>query len=191
MNAAMRVLVRALMLTLLVPAALAGPGHDHGDGGHDHGEDAAAASGGSASPRFAAQSELFEAVGVLQGGELSVFVDRYDDNAPVVDATVELESGEFKASGTLHEDHGDYSFPGAPFEKPGRYPIVLTITAGEDVDLLAGILVVPAPETAHEGWLASIAALARYAGIAVALVGIALLAAFVVRRRRRGVAAGI
>ena len=101
------------------------------------------------------------------------------------------KSGEFKATGKLHEDHGDYSFPGAPFEKPGRYPIVLTITAGEDVDLLAGNLVVAEPEAAHDGWLASMVGLARYAGIAVALVGVALLAAFVVRRRRRGAAAGI
>jgi hypothetical protein len=190
MNPFVSALARALLLTTLAPVALAGPGHDHGDGGHDHGEEAAP-TGGSASPRFAVQSELFEAVGVLQGGELSVFIDRYADNAPVLDATVELESGEFKATGKLHEDHGDYSFPGAPFEKPGRYPIVLTITAGEDVDLLAGNLVVAEPEAAHDGWLASMAGLARYAGIAVALVGVALLAAFVVRRRRRGAAAGI
>lgn len=191
MNAFLRALCALLLLTTLAPAAPAGPGHDHGDGSHDHGEEAAASSGGSGSPRFVVQSELFEVVGILKGGELSVFVDRYADNAPVLDATVELESGEFKATGKFRQDEGDYAFAGAPFDKPGRYPIVLTITAGEDVDLLAGNLVVPEPEAAHDGWLASLAGLTQYVVAAVAVVGAALLVAWVVRRRRRAATAGV
>ena len=190
MNDFVHALVRVLLLTLVTPVALAGPGHDHGDGGHDHGE-APMPSGGSASPRFAVQSELFEAVGVLQGGELSVFIDRYADNAPVLDAVVELESGDFKATGTLHKDHGDYSFSGAAFARPGRYPIVLTVTAGGDVDLLAGNLVVPEPETAHDGWRSGLAGAARYAVAAVVAAAALLLAAVIVRRRRRAETVGV
>lgn len=189
MKAYLRVLTGMLLLLTNAPLAVAGPGHDHGDGGHDHGEDAAPT--GSSSPRFAVQTDLFEAVGVLQGGELSVFVDRYADNSPVLDATVELESGEFKATGKLHEDRGDYSFPGAPFEKPGRYPIVLTVTAGDDVDLLAGNLVVPEPEADHGGWLAGLEGTARNVVGGVALLVIALVAGAVIRRRRSAPLGGV
>lgn len=183
MTALLRILTRALLLSTIAPVALAGPGHDHGDGGHDHGE-AATSDAGSGSPRFAVQSELFEAVGVLQGGELSVFVDRYADNAPVLDATVELESGTFKATGKPQEDHGDYSFDAAAFAAPGRYPIVLTIAAGDDVDLLAGNLVVPEPEAEHGGWFAALAGSGRYVLAGAAILAIAVVAAAAVRRRR-------
>lgn len=191
MTAYLRVLTGLLFLMTNAPLALAGPGpgHDHGDGGHDHGEDAAPT--GSSSPRFAVQTDLFEAVGVLQGGELSVFVDRYADNAPVLDATVELESGKFKATGKLHEVHGAYSFPGAPFEKPGRYPIVLTVTAGDDVDLLAGNLVVPQPEAGHGGWLAGWRGTARFVVAGVAVLSIAFVVGAVIRRRRAAALGGV
>ena len=99
--------------------------------GHDHGE-AAAASSGIASPRFTAHSDLFEAVGLLRSDELSITIDRYASNEPVLKAKVEVESGSYKAVATFHDDHGDYSLPSAAFKEPGTYAIVLTVTVGED-----------------------------------------------------------
>ncbi len=63
--------------------AVAGPGHDHGD--------AAPAATGSALPRFAAVSETFELVGVLDGKQVTLYLDRFADNAPVRGAKIELE----------------------------------------------------------------------------------------------------
>ncbi len=123
-----------LIATLLTPA-WAGPGHDHGD--------APAAAAGASTPRVTAHSDLFEAVGVLLTDELSITLDRYATNEPVLRAKVELESGSFKAIAEFHADHGDFSIPSAAFKKPGTYAIVLTITAGDQTDLLAGELVVP------------------------------------------------
>lgn len=167
----------ALALALIAPAlpALAGPGHDHGD--------APATAGGPALPRFVAHSDLFEAVGVLSDSELSILVDRYDSNAPVLGARVELESGGTKATAAFHADHGDYSAPGAPFQKPGTYAITLTITAGEETDLLVGELVVPDPHatTSDAGetrtWL-------RWANGLAALLGLAVITVAVRRRLR-------
>lgn len=132
-----------MIVAIASGTAAASPGHDHS---HDEAPQAAT---GPASPRFEAQSDLFEVVGVLGDSELSVFVDRYDDNAPVLKAKVELESGVTKALGQFHEDHGDYSFAAASFKKPGNHAITLTIADGDDVDILAGNLVVPETSVSH------------------------------------------
>ena len=133
-----------LFLIVVFQPSWAGPGDDHGN--------APATSTGVSMPRFTAHSDLFEAVGVLSANELSITLDRYSTNDPVLKAKVELESGDFKAIAEFHADHGDYSLPSAAFKKPGTYAIVLTVTAGEQTDLLTGELVVPDPEAqpAHD-----------------------------------------
>ena len=129
------VLIALVILLMTALTAWAGPGHDHGD------EPAAAA--GTGSPRFTAHSDLFEAVGVLTADELAITLDRYATNEPVLKATIELEAGSYKAVATFHNEHGDFSIPATAFKKPGTYAIVLTVTAGEQTDLLTGELVVP------------------------------------------------
>jgi hypothetical protein len=152
--------------------ALASPGHDHS---HDEAPQLAA---GPVLPRFEAHSDLFEVVGVLHSDELSVFVDRFNSNAPVLGAKVELESASTKATGQFHEDHGDYSFALASFNKPGSHPITLTIKDGEDIDMLAGNLVVPEQVASH----APSSSFVRQAGIWA--FGLAVLAALTWLGRR-------
>lgn len=67
--------------------------------GHDHGEAAPTATG-PALPRFAAVSDLFELVGVLNGKQITLYLDRAADNSPVTEAQIELEIGgkKFKAA---------------------------------------------------------------------------------------------
>ena len=115
--------------------AIAGDGHDHGE--------AKPAAAGSTLPRFTAQSELFEAVGVLGKAELVVYIDRAASNEPVVNATVELESTGVKLLGRFEPKLGEYHFDAKPFAKTGEYPITLTIKAGADSDLLTAELAVP------------------------------------------------
>ncbi|MBD5803883.1 hypothetical protein AZOA_33240 [Azoarcus sp. Aa7] len=127
---------------IIATPVFAGPGHE---GGHDHDEVQSVASG-PAVPRFEAHSELFEVVGVVSRGALTLTLDRYASNEPVPDAQIELESGSFKAQGEYVPERQLYRFASAPFGAPGSYPVTLTITAGEDVDLLAADLVVPQVE---------------------------------------------
>ncbi len=117
---------------LFVTLAVAGDGHDHGE--------AKPSASGPALPRFTAQSDLFEAVGILGKEELVVYIDRTASNEPVVNATVELASTGIKLVGTFEAKLGEYHFDAKPFAKTGEYPITLTITAGADSDLLAGDL---------------------------------------------------
>lgn len=132
----------ALAVALACPAALlAGPGGP----GHEH-DEAKAAPAGLAAPRFESHSELFELVGVLENGKVTLYLDRYRDNVPVTDAKLEVEGGAFKGEATA-EAGGTYTLPGDRFASPGRHALTFTVTAGGEIDLLNGVLEVASPGT--------------------------------------------
>lgn len=173
----------AAAAALLPLPALAGPGHDHGD--------SAPASTGPALPRFAATSELFELVGVLEGQRVTLYLDRAPDNVPVTGAQIELEIAGAKLKATPRDDVYEVELAAAP--QPGVLPVTATVTAGEDIDLLAGELDLHEDEHSHEaahvhGWqeYAAWAAGAIAALVILALVGRRLAAA---RQARTGAAA--
>ena len=114
---------------LCAAAATAGEGHDHGD--------APASTTGTALPRFTAVSETFELVGVLDGQQLTLYLDRYADNSPVSGAQLELEIGGVKVPTQPHEQDV-YEATLAEALKPGVTPVTATVIAGDDTDLLAG-----------------------------------------------------
>ena len=155
--------------------------------GHDHGEAKTPAGAVVASPRFQGHSDLFEVVGILKGDELSITIDRYATNEPVLDAKVEVESGALKKIAAFHADHGDYSLPAESFRKPGTYPILLTIVSGKDTDLIAGDLVVPDPEAGREHAAESASGLMKWAkpaGAAALSLIVLMIGAAMWRRRR-------
>lgn len=165
-----------LPVALLVAAVLvalpawAGEGHDHGD--------AAPAAVGEALPRFTAESETFELVGVLSGKQITLYLDRTADNSPVTDAQIEIEIAGTKLKAEKHEDAYEVVLAAAP--KPGVLPVTATVTAGTEADLLAGEFdlheEVHADESAHaHGWQ-------EYAGWAAG--AIAALAVLIVVGRR-------
>lgn len=179
-------LLAALALATAAPfpgPALAGPGHDHG---HDH---AAPAVTGPALPRFAAESELFELVGVLEGRQLTLYLDRAADNAPVAGAQIELEIDGAKLTPQARDEVYELTLPAAP--KPGVLPVTATVTAGTDIDLLAGELEIRdealADEAAHAHGVQEFAA--WIAGGIVALLALAALIGVGRRRARTGAAA--
>lgn len=132
---------------LLPLSTLAGPGHDHGD--------SAPVTTGPALPRFAATSELFELVGVLNGRQITLYLDRTADNAPIFGAQIELEIGGEKLKAATHDDTYHVELATAP--KPGVLPVTATVIAGQEIDLLAGELDIhdetPGGKDAHvHGW---------------------------------------
>ncbi len=153
--------------------ALLGAGVPAGAGeGHDHGTTAGAAVG-PALPRFAAVSEAFELVGVLDGKQITLYLDRFADNEPVPDALIELDiaGAQFKAA---KQAGGAYLVTLNEAPGPGVLPITATVTAGTAVDLLAGEL--DLPEKAHAGGPAHRHAWKAYAGWAAgALAAVAAL----------------
>ena len=134
--------------------AMAGPGA-HGPNG-EHLDAAGQTVGGvSAGPRTETRSEAFELVARLDGQELSIMIDRYDTNAPVLNAKVEVESGPLKAIAAFHADHGDYSITDPALLKalstPGRHALVFTVILDKESDLLDATLVVDAATPTSEG----------------------------------------
>lgn len=130
-------------LVLAGPLALAGPGA-HGPNG-EHLDAPAASLVLPALPRLETATEAFELVAELRAGELVILVDRYETNEPVLGATLEVESGALKAVADYRTEQGDYvvSDPALlqALARPGEHPLVFTLLAGEDSDLLDATLV--------------------------------------------------
>jgi hypothetical protein len=172
------------LAALLVSLAIACPGVAQAGPGHDHGE-AAPATTGSALPRFTAVSETFELVGVLNGKQITLYLDRAADNSPVPAAQIELEIAGTKFKAEAQDDTYKVVLPEAP--KPGVLPITATVTAGAEVDLLAGELDLHAD--AHTDEAAHTHAWTEYAAwTAAGLVSLTVLV-FIGRRmvtRRQG-----
>ena len=96
------------------------------------------------SVRVATATEDLELVAALDGPRLTLYLDRFATNAPVVGAQVELESGRLKAVATQVAP-GQYAVDGEHFAHPGRYPLVISVEAEALVDLLTATLEVPQP----------------------------------------------
>lgn len=145
----------AIVLTLaaFAPCVQAAPGA-HGPDGEHLDAPGANATAGDTAPRFDASSEAFELVGRLSGGELSLMINRYETGEPVLQAKVEVESGSLKAAATFHADLGDYAVADQAFlnalSQPGEHPIVVTVLAGQEADLLDGTLLVSEADLAGD-----------------------------------------
>ena len=170
---------------LVAAAAQAGPGA-HGPGGEHLDAPAQVLSGGQGVPRVEAKSELFELVARVEGPTLSILVDRYETNEPVLDAAVEVESGAVKGKAAFRREQGDYAVTDPALVKlltsPGSHPLVFTVSAGKDSDLLDGAMQVAGEGTSHGASYMTIAA--GLAGTAIVLFGAAVL--FIRARRRKG-----
>ncbi|MFC0130968.1 hypothetical protein CR105_05210 [Massilia eurypsychrophila] len=143
----MKLLSLMLVAMLAIAPVHASPGA-HGPNG-EHLDGPAAAANGGAAPRVETFTEAFELVGQLSGGELSVLIDRYETNEPVLKGQLEVQYKNLKAKATFHPDMGDYAFDDARLLKalsaPGKHALLFTLVAGEESDLLEGTLVVAAP----------------------------------------------
>lgn len=176
----MKYLYLFLIAALVLAPARASPGA-HGPNG-EHLDGPATTVGGGALPRVETFSEDFELVAQLSGAELSVLIDRYDTNEPVLQGQLEVEYQGLKAKATFHPDLGDYAIDDARLLKalsaPGKHALLFTLVAGEESDLLEGTLEVGADhaEAPHPApawrWM-----------LGAALFAAAIAAAFIARRR--------
>lgn len=170
--------------SLLSAAASAGPGA-HGPGGEHLDGPAPVLSAGASVPRVEAKSETFELVARIEGGALSILIDRYDTNEPVLGAEVEVEVGTLKHKAPFRREQGDYAVTDpalvALASSPGSHALVFTVSAGKDSDLLEGTMQVAARSRPGAS-----AAAVPYASIAGVIGGVLVIgAAGVMLRRRR------
>jgi hypothetical protein len=135
------------VVTALCAAAVgvvAAPGAHGPDG--EHLDDKKAAAAWSGAPRIEAKSEQFELVAELRASELSILVDRYETNEPVLGAKLDVESGPLKAVAAFRAESGDYVVADAALLKAlraaGEHPLVFTLVAGKESDLLDATLAI-------------------------------------------------
>lgn len=135
-----RITVSFMAALLCLPLALADEGHSH--------DAPATASAAPALPRFAASSAHFELVGVAHGRQLTVYLDRFADNAPAANARLELAVG---GTPLQMEEHraGEFEATMASELKPGTTPFSATVVTDAKRDVLSGEIEVHADELPH------------------------------------------
>lgn len=159
--------------------AVAGPGHDHG-------EEASTAVGES-SPRVAMEADLFEAVAILKGRTLEIFIDHAATNVPVQNAEpVLLLNGE-QVPLELHAV-GEFDAVVPDSMMGQNLTLAMQITAGDQSDSLNGELILNEAEHEHDhaeeehGHLLEYLLIGGFALLALVLIGV-----FVKRRNGKGV----
>lgn len=117
----------ALIFILLSPWAIAGSGHDH--------DESTSQVTGPAQPRFAAVSESLELVGIVNGKQLMLYLDRAADNSPIDAERIEIDIAGSKYIAKRHAA-GEYEVTLNDTLKPGVTAITAMINVGEFSDLL-------------------------------------------------------
>lgn len=197
-----------LRAPLLALAFLATPWAIYAHEGHDHG-DAPPPPDIRAAPRATAASGVFELVAVAEDGGLTIWLDRFETNEPVIGAAIEVETPAGPASAIAAGDTYRLDAPWAA--QPGVHELLFTVADGDAFDFLTGALTIPEPDAAPVAETAPLAligaALAREASEIIAVdlpatldrnnpavlaagIGGLLLGALIVAlaRRRRAVA---
>ena len=128
----------ALMLSIAAKRAAAHEGHEHGA--------VAVALPTTSLPRATATGDEFEAVAVLSGEDLRLYIDRYVDNVPVTKAAVVVTVGTREIKATVEPD-GSYLVSAPEAQKAGRHDLVISIQDATASDLLVATLETPQPST--------------------------------------------
>lgn len=180
----------ALALCLLALPVAAGPGHDHDE------EAPAPPHALSSEPQVRASSsaKLFELVSVLQGRELTLYVDHVADNRPLHPATL---TATLNGHPLKVQAHGEGEFHAELEAEPGTGPLALSVAvnSGASSETLQVELSPPAlgSQADHAQGDAHAASGPRWKsplGTAVATaLGLSALIAFILIRRRRVAAA--
>lgn len=124
-------LLSALILFSISSLVLAGAGHDH--------DDANPSKMSSALPRFSADSELFELVGIVNDKEMTLYLDHFADNSPVNNVQLEIEINGNKFKAKPHGE-GEYEITLKEPLKPGVTAVTASIISESVTDILAAEL---------------------------------------------------
>ncbi len=125
---------------------LAGPGHDHGGAQDFH--------VGIVMPRFFAESELYEVVGVILDKKLTVYLDRFETNETVNNADIQVDFDD-QSLRLSPKSEGVYE---GTFSKPlsqKEIAVSVLIKVGDESDILVTTYDGTAKSSkAPFGWLA-------------------------------------
>src|SRR5262249_45749423 len=136
-------------------------------------------------PRGEAASENFELVAVANGTEVLLYLDRFDTNAPIVDAAIEVETPE---GATKAAQRGGLYVLAAPWlAKQEKLDLAVSVTAGTITDILPVTLDLAQAkaQSAAPSLLDRIQALLEPNHVIAALVGLVLGIFLMSKKRQR------
>lgn len=110
--------------------------------GHDHGETKPKPEIEVADPRFAVETTLFQLVGRANGQKLTLYLDHFASNAPVLSAIVDITAGVDNQVAQEVSD-GTYEITSDWVATSGTHDLIISVTAGDEADLMLAQLVVP------------------------------------------------
>lgn len=93
----------------------------------------------AAAPRFTAHSARIEMVGVVDGRQVTLYLDRFEDNTPVTGAAVGLAIGGAEVPVTLRSP-GEFHGETKRALEPGAWPVVATVSGIDATDRLDAVL---------------------------------------------------
>ncbi len=125
----------AAALIVLVSAAAAHEGHDHGA--------PPPAVVTATSPRLATHSDAYELVGILRGDKLTIYLDDYATNAPITDAAVAVTIGGDEEAEAKPASDGTYVLSSPRFLGSGPLELIFAVAAPSGDDLLIGTIELP------------------------------------------------
>jgi len=108
-------------------AILAGPGHDHGGSQDLH--------VGIVMPRFFAESELYEVVGVITDKKLTIYLDRFETNEAVNNADIQVDFDD-QSLRLSPKSEGIYEGTFSKQLSPKEMAVSVLIKVGDESDIL-------------------------------------------------------
>jgi cobalt-zinc-cadmium efflux system membrane fusion protein len=144
----------------------------------DHDKPATAAAASNL-PRIVTHSEQYELVGIVEGERLTIYLDRFDDNSPVTEATITVMI-EGEAVEAEPAADGKFTVTSKRLAGGGPVELVFDIKASHGDDLLIGMLALPEAPTGSiatdMSWAAQAWAALRHAGEDhLGMMGVAIL----------------
>lgn len=183
MRQSMRIALSGVLA--ISPTVWSAPGA-HGPNG-EHLDEKTTRAAGVSLPLVETHTELFELVAVHDSQQLTIMIDRYETNEPVVTGSLEVESDALKATASFQPESGAFVVTDpallAELEKPGEHALVFTLMTGDDADLLDGTLVVE-EGMVHDDHGHGHSHTAEYLAWGTAALMLLAGAAFFVRQRR-------
>jgi cobalt-zinc-cadmium efflux system membrane fusion protein len=179
----MRVGLAKLFICFSLLGASAALAHE----GHDHGNEAPPVS--AALPRGSASSGHFELVAILRGQTLAIYLDHFATNEPVATAKIEVETPDGPKEAV--EEDGVYRLAAPWAAKGGRFDLIVTVSDGDDIEVLPVTIDVPEPQAGLGARAAQIPWLGAFGIHTLLLAGLFIVVALALVRQRRSGAAAI
>lgn len=119
--------------------------------GHNHDKEIKPQSNVAADLTLTAVSENYELVAIVKGRQMTVYLDQFESNAPIIDADLDFDFSGTVVKATRNAD-GTYSVAlPKNVDLKSTVAVTITILAAAGPDLLSGDLVIPKLEI-HSSW---------------------------------------